>query len=68
MLPHIVVNACISEGPAQASFNLGQCLNAVVSLLTSCNTQAHQKTTEIKKKCKLLFIKFYYFLDFLKAS
>ena len=63
-MPHIVVNARISEGPAYASFNLGQCLNvalldlvaAVVSLLTSCNIQANQILKENVNYCLLNFI------------
>ena len=73
----LLINSNISEGPVYALFYFGAVLNvalldlaaAVVSLLTSCNIQTpSKKTNEVKKKCKLLFIKFYYFFDFLKAS
>ena len=76
----LLVNSNISEGPVYASFNLGQCLNValldlvavvVSALLTSCNiqTSSNIQRRQIRlKKCKLLFIKFYYFFDFLKAS
>ena len=76
----LLINSNMSEGPVYASFNLGQYLNvalldlvaAVVSLLTSCNIQTSSNIQRgqmrLRKKCKLLFIKFYYFFDFLKAS
>ena len=76
----LLINSNISEGPVYASFNLGQCLNVtlldqvavVVSLLPSCNIQTpsniQRRQIRLRKKCKLLFIKFYYFFDLLKAS
>ena len=75
-----IINSNISKGPVYASFNLGQCLNmalldlvaAVVSLLTSCNIQTpsniQRRHMRLRKKCNLLYVKFYYFFDFLKAS
>ena len=76
----LLINSTISEDPVYASFNLGQCLNVtlldlvavVVSLLTSCNIQTpsniQRRQMRVKKKCKLLITKFYYFFNFLKAS
>ena len=76
----LLINSYISEGPVYASFNLGQCLNValldlVATAVSGCLQvvifklhQIFKKTNEIKKKCKLMFIKFYYSFDFLKAS
>ena len=45
---------------------------AVVSLVTSCNIQTpsniQRRQMRLAKKCKLLFIEFYYFFDFLKDN
>ena len=64
----LLIHSNISEGPAYASFNLGQCLNVtlldlvavVVSLLTSCNIQTpsniQRRQMRLRNYCLFNFI------------